>query len=84
MKITIFTSNQPRHISFVRRLSEISEECFAILECNTLFPGYKQDFYNKSEVMQNYFGKVIAAEKKIFEQNYFLGPKNKIYFSKNG
>lgn len=84
MKITIFTSNQPRHLSFVRRLSEISKECFAILECNTLFPGYKEDFYKKSEVMQNYFGRVISAEKKIFEQNYFLGTKTKSISAKMG
>lgn len=84
MKITIFTSNQPRHLSFVSKLSKISDECFAILECNTLFPGFQEDFFKKSIIMQNYFSKVLAAEKKIFNENYFLNSNIKVLSAKMG
>jgi len=66
MKISVFTSNQPRHLSFIQRLAEISDEVFAIQECNTIFPGAVEDFFTKSEVMQRYFSRVIEAEKKVF------------------
>ena len=55
MKITVFTSNQPRHIALVNRLAKISETTYAILESNTVFPGQIQDFYKKSEISQKYF-----------------------------
>ena len=66
MKITVFTSNQPRHIALVNRLAKISETTYAILESNTVFPGQIQDFYKKSEISQKYFSNVLAAENKIF------------------
>ena len=84
MKITIFTSNQIRHLSFIRKLSKISDECFAIIESNTLFPGVQEDFFNKSEPMQNYFKEVIKAEKKIFEEDFFLGSNTKTLSTRMG
>lgn len=84
MKITIFTSNQARHLSFIRKLSSICSECFAILECNTLYPGLKDDFFRKSEIMQKYFSKVMLAEKKIFDENYFLGTNVNTFSAKMG
>lgn len=66
MKITIFTGNQPRHISLIESMSKIAEKVYAIQECNTVFPGSVDDFYKKSEVMQKYFTKVIEAEKEVF------------------
>ena len=66
MKITVFTSNQPRHCSFIHDLSSIADEVYAIQECMTLFPGKVADFYKKSEIMQTYFSNVIAAEKEVF------------------
>jgi len=66
MKITIFTSNQPRHLHLIDRLSEISDECYAILETNTVFPGQVPDFFQKSEIFQEYFSNVIAAEQNLF------------------
>jgi len=72
MKITIFTSNQPRHISLIEELAKISDEVFAIQECNTVFPGQVEDFYKKSEIMQRYFSHVIKAEKSIFGNPRFL------------
>jgi hypothetical protein len=37
MKVTVFTSNQPRHLALVERLAGIADEVYAVLECNTVF-----------------------------------------------
>ena len=66
MRITVFTSNQPRHISLIKNLALIADEVFAIQECNTVFPGQVEDFFKRSDVMQNYFSNVIDAEKEVF------------------
>ena len=55
MRVTVFTSNQPRHLSLIERLAGVAEEVFAVQECNTVFPGRVGDFFRKSEVMQRYF-----------------------------
>ena len=75
MKITIFSSNQPRHLNLVRELSGISSQVFFVSEVNTVFPGQVDDFFKKSKIMQKYFKNVIEAEKKIFSQIAFL-PNN--------
>lgn len=72
MNITVFTSNQPRHIHLVRSLSEISGRVFAVQECNTVFPGEVKDFYDNSPVMREYFSRVRASERKIFGDVSFL------------
>lgn len=66
MKITVFTSNQPRHLSLIEGLSRIADEVWAVKECNTIFPGKVPDFFNRTEVMQEYFSRVIAAEEEVF------------------
>ena len=71
MKITVFTSNQPRHLSLINRLAEVSETTYAILECKTVFPGYVQDFFKKSEIFKEYFSNVISAEEKYFGNSTF-------------
>lgn len=48
MKITVFTSNQIRHLSLIADLASIADEVFAIQECNTLFPGETADFFKSS------------------------------------
>jgi methionyl-tRNA formyltransferase len=75
MKITVFSSNQPRHLNLVKHLSSLADRIFFISECNTVFPGIISDFFKKSEVMQTYFSNVISAEKKIFGNIDFL-PNN--------
>lgn len=84
MKITIFTSNQPRHLELVRRLSYVSSEAFAILEANTVFPGLVADFYKKSDVMQKYFENVLRAEKLLFGDVDFLPNNVKTLSIKSG
>ena len=66
MKITIFTSNQPRHISLIESLASVADQVYAIQECSTVLPGRIEDFYKKSETMQTYFRHVIEAERKVF------------------
>ena len=72
MKITVFTSNQPRHLALVRQLANVAEKVFAVMECNTVFPGQISDFFQKSDTMQTYFQNVLAAERKIFGEIDFL------------
>jgi len=66
MNVTIFTSNQPRHLALVEQISSIANHVFVIQECSTIFPGQVKDFFNRSEVMQEYFSHVIKAEKTVF------------------
>jgi hypothetical protein len=73
MKITVFTSNQPRHLALVNGLSRVADEVFAVHECKTIFPGRVKDFFGQSPVMQRYFARVIAAEEGIFGTVGFLG-----------
>jgi len=64
MKITVFTSNQPRHLNLIDRLAEIADECYAVIETTTVFPGHKEGFFQKSKVFQQYFTNVMESEKK--------------------
>jgi|TARA_B100000315_G_scaffold258328_1_gene310057 folate-dependent phosphoribosylglycinamide formyltransferase PurN len=75
MRVTIFSSNQPRHLNLAKEFSKISDEVFFVSEVNTVFPGQVEDFFKKSEVMQSYFQNVISSERKIFGDIAFL-PNN--------
>ena len=75
MTITVFTSNQPRHISLIEDVAKICNTAYAVVETTTVFPGEIADFYRKSEVMQVYFKKVMEAEKQIFGLPRFLPRK---------
>lgn len=75
MKITVFTSNQPRHLAYLEKLSGIAERVTAVVECTTVAPGQVADFYSQSGVMGAYFSSVMKAERKIFGRSRFL-PKN--------
>ncbi len=66
MKITVFTSNQPRHLGLIGRLALISDVTYAVMECNTVFPGEVADFYKKTNIMKAYFSNVIRAEAELF------------------
>ncbi len=75
MRITVFTSNQPRHLSLIEALAGVADQVCAVQECNTVFPGQVADFFRKSEVMQRYFQRVMAAEAEVFGATRF-GPAN--------
>jgi Methionyl-tRNA formyltransferase len=66
MKITVFTSNQPRHIALIESLSGIADQVYAVQECTTVFPGKRDDFFRKSSIMQEYFSYVMKAENEVF------------------
>lgn len=72
MRISVFTSNQRRHLGLLSKLATIADEIFAVIECNTVFPGQVADFFQKSEVMQRYLTKVMEAEQEIFGELDFL------------
>lgn len=76
MRITVFTSNQPRHISLIERLATVADQVYAVQECNTVFPGRVPDFFKKSDVMQRYFAHVLDAERRVFGEVRF--PKGNI------
>jgi len=75
MKVTIFSSNQPRHLNLAKEFSEICDAVFFVSEVNTVFPGQVNDFFKKSEIMQTYFQNVIQSERNIFGDISFL-PNN--------
>ena len=75
MKVTVFSSNQPRHLNLVKEISKIVENVYFISEVNTVFPGEVNDFFKKTDVMQKYFCKVMNSEEKIFGSIKFL-PSN--------
>jgi hypothetical protein len=74
VRITLFTSNQPRHQHLARQLAGVADELWLVQECNTVFPGLVPDFFKGSEIMQKYFSHVIAAEAEVFGSINFLGP----------
>jgi hypothetical protein len=74
MRVTLFTGNQPRHIAFVERLAAGVNELFAVHECTTVFPGRVPDFYRRSTVMQDYFSRVLEAERRVFGATRFGPP----------
>jgi len=75
MKVTVFSSNQPRHLNLAKEFAKICDEVFLVSEVNTVFPGQVSDFFKKSEIMQTYFQNVIESERNIFGDISFL-PKN--------
>ena len=54
MKVTIFSSNQPRHLNLAKQFSKIADQVFLISEVNTVFPGQVSDFFQKSEHGQTF------------------------------
>lgn len=84
MKVTLFTSNQPRHVSLAKTLSNVCDEVYCIQECTTISPGEVMDFYKKSEVMQRYFSQVLAAENKLFGDIAFTNKNVRTLSIKSG
>ena len=73
--ITVFTSNQPRHLGLVIELSKVYEKVYAIIECNTVRPGEVKDFFDKSEIMKSYFSQVMRSERETFFGRKLISPK---------
>ena len=75
MRVTVFSSNQPRHLNLAREFAKFADIVYLVSEVNTVFPGKVSDFFQKSEIMQDYFSNVIQSERKIFGDVDFL-PNN--------
>ena len=84
MKVTVFSSNQPRHLNLVKEISKIVENVYFISEVNTVFPGEVNDFFKKTDVMQKYFCKVMNSEEKIFGSIKFLPSNVRTLLIKSG
>ena len=74
MRITLFTSNQPRHSAFVSKLAQICDELYVVVESTTIFPGKIPSFFSSSSIMQEYFKEVLLSEKKFFGPAGFIPP----------
>ena len=70
MKITLFTSNQMRHLYCINQLSKVCDTLNVVIESRTVFPGKVEDFYKKNQSIEKYFKKVIDSEKSIFKENH--------------
>ncbi len=79
MKITLFTSNQPRHKAYVRSLAAICDELYVIHEVTTLVPGVLNDFYRSHPAFETHFASVMAAEKTVFGEQAFVREPNVAY-----
>jgi len=74
LNVTLFSSNQPRHLALAETLAEISEKVYYVEECQTFFPGrFEDDLFRVSPVMQDYMYKVLCAEREVFGVPRFLG-----------
>ena len=79
MKITLFTSNKPRHNYLINFLSKYCKKIYVIQECSTIFPGYLSGIYPKGTNMQKYFKRVHNAERKIFGNKIISGKNISIF-----
>ena len=68
MKITVFTSNQPRHNYLINSLKKIASELYIIQENRTIFPDTIPNNYPSSSIMKNYFSRVKEAENFFFSK----------------
>lgn len=69
MKITIFTSNQPRHMYLIDEMSK-SADVYVVQECTTISTGSRDGLFRKSKVMEEYFSRVKGSENKIFGKRF--------------
>ena len=72
MQITLITSNQPRHLYFVKQLAA-RYKVFCIIESSSIQSNKIKSDKIFSDIRHEYFKKVIEAENKIFGEISFLG-----------
>ena len=77
MKITIFTSDQPRHNYLINKISEISDEIFVIQEKKNIITD-SQNSSKLSNIKSNYFSLVNEAQEKLFGDHNMIKNKTKI------
>ena len=72
MKISVFTSNQPRHLALINRLAQVSDVTFAVIESRSYLPLRKRPSSPQGNVMEEYFTQVREAENFYFGDLSFL------------
>ena len=70
MNITLFTSNNSRHIYLSDLLSKICDKLYVVEECKNLQLDPRSKKNNGIKIYDKYFNFVNAAEKKIFNNKY--------------
>jgi methionyl-tRNA formyltransferase len=78
MKITLFTSNNLRHVYLINSLLKISKKLNVIIESKTIFPSLNIGQYSQTKIMQDYFKKVNHAQNKLFKNNIILSNNKKL------
>ncbi len=84
MKITIFTSNQPRHVALINRLASVAEIIYAVQEVSTVHPGKISDFYGNSEPLHQYMSNMRNAEDHFFPNQRYTSNKVNSFACKLG
>ena len=78
MKITLFTSNNSRHIYLIKSLLKVCKCLNVVIESKTIFNGKVDGYYKKNKIISNYFRKVEKAQIKYFKNNYIPNTSKKI------
>ena len=60
MTLTVFTSNQPRHLALIHRLRDDGHVVLAVIEPKSWSP------WGKSDILRDYWTRVQAAEMTVF------------------
>lgn len=84
IKISVYSSNQPRHLALVQKLSRVAAEINFVCEATTVFPGQTKDFFSNSAVMKKYFQNVQMAERQLFGSCSFTPPGVRTLVLKTG
>jgi len=45
MRVTVFSSNQPRHLNLAREFAQFADTVYFVSEVNTIFPGKVSGFF---------------------------------------
>jgi len=78
MKITLFTSNNSRHIYLIKSLLKVCRSLNVVIESKTIFNGKVDGYYKKNKIISNYFQKVEKAQIKYFNNNSIPNTDKKI------
>lgn len=78
MKITVFTSNNSRHLYLIKKLYDISSQLNVVMESKTIFNGINKGQYNQNKIIKDYFSCVEKSQNKFFPKTKMNIYKKKI------
>jgi|TARA_B110001452_G_C15173129_1_gene407667 methionyl-tRNA formyltransferase len=73
MIITVITSNHPRHLYLIKKMSEVANKLFVIIEPKSNLIEKK---IKKNKILHEYFKKVQKAENQLFPEKVIKNLKN--------